>query len=158
MAKNAICLWYDGRAEEAARFYARTFPASSIGRILQAPGDYPSGKRGDVLLVEFTVIGLPCVGLNGGPAFPHTEAFSFQVLTEDQAETDRYWSAILEHGGTEGACGWCKDPWGVSWQITPRALIDALADADAAAARRSFEARMTMKKIDIGAIERARRG
>ncbi len=158
MAKNTICLWYDGAAEEAARFYARTFPASSIGHILRAPGDYPSGKRGDVLLVEFTVIGLPCVGLNGGPGFPPNEAFSFQVLTDDQAETDRYWSAILDHGGTESACGWCRDKWGLSWQITPRALLDALRDPDPAAAKRSFEAMMGMKKISIAAIEAARRG
>ena len=158
MARNTICLWYDGGAEQAARFYARTFPDSSIGEILRAPGDYPHGKRGEVLLVEFTVIGLPCVGLNGGPAFPHTEAFSFQVLTEDQAETDRYWSAILDHGGTEGACGWCRDKWGLSWQITPRALLDALREADPAAAKRSFEAMMGMKKIHIATIEAARRG
>ena len=158
MAKNTICLWYDGTAEEAARFYARTFPASSIGHIQRAPGDYPSGRRGDVLLVEFTVIGLPCVGLNGGPGFPHNEAFSFQVLTDDQSETDRYWNALLDHGGTESACGWCRDKWGLSWQITPHVLLDALRDPDPAAARRAFEAMMGMKKIDIAAIEAARRG
>ena len=154
MAKNAICLWYDGTAMDAARFYAETFPDSEVG----APGDYPNGKQGDVLTVEFTVIGIPCVGLNGGPEFKHNEAFSFQLATDDQAETDRLWNAIVGNGGQESECGWCKDRWGLSWQITPRALIAALSDPDRAAAKRAFEAMMTMKKIDIAAIEAARRG
>lgn len=158
MAKNLICLWYDGAAEEAARFYAKTFPGSSVGAVYRAPGDYPSGKRCDVLTVEFTVIGLPCVGLNGGAQVTHNEAFSFQVITDDQAETDRYWNAIVSNGGTESACGWCKDRWGVSWQIVPRVLLDAISDTDPAAARRSFEAMMRMKRIDIATIEAARRG
>lgn len=157
-AKNTICLWYDGGAEEAARFYAATFPNSSVGAILRAPGDYPSGKKADVLTVEFTVLGIPCLGLNGGPAFKHSEAFSFQVATADQAETDRYWNAIVGNGGQESACGWCKDKWGVSWQITPAALMDAIADPDPAAAKRAFSAMMEMGKIDIAAIEAARRG
>src|ERR1700741_1648974 len=157
-AKNTICLWYDGDAEEAARFYARTFPDSSVGAVHGAPGDFPSGKQGDVLMVEFTVMGIPCLGLNGGPEFKHNEAFSFQVATADQAETDRYWNAIVGNGGKESACGWCKDKWGLSWQITPRALIAALADPDRAAARRAFEAMMEMGKIDIAAIESAHRG
>lgn len=157
-AKNTICLWYDGAAEEAARFYANTFPNSSVGAVYHAPGDFPSGKKGDVLTVEFTVLGIPCLGLNGGPAFKHNEAFSFQVATVDQAETDRYWNAIIGNGGEESACGWCKDKWGVSWQITPIALIEAIADPDPAAAKRAFDAMMEMTKIDIAAIERARRG
>jgi predicted 3-demethylubiquinone-9 3-methyltransferase (glyoxalase superfamily) len=157
-AKNTICLWYDGGAVEAARFYAETFPDSSVGAIQHAPGDFPSGKQGDVLTVDFTVCGIPCLGLNGGPAFKHNEAFSFQIATDDQAETDRLWNAIVGHGGQESACGWCKDKWGLSWQITPRALIDAMADPDPAVAKRVFEAMMTMKKIDIAAIEAARRG
>ena len=157
-AKNTICLWYDGGAEDAARFYARTFPDSSVGAVHRAPGDYPSGKQGDVLTVEFTVLGIPCLGLNGGPMFKHSEAFSFQVATADQAETDRYWNAIVGNGGQESACGWCKDKWGLSWQITPRALTDAMKDPDAAARKRSFEAMMTMGKIDIARIEAARRG
>ena len=157
-AKNTICLWYDGGAEDAARFYAETFPDSSVDAVHRAPGDFPSGKEGDVLTVEFTVMGIPCIGLNGGPAFKHTEAFSFQVATEDQAETDRYWNAIVGNGGEESQCGWCKDKWGVSWQITPRALIEAQKDADPAAAKRAFEAMMGMKKIDVAAIEAARRG
>jgi predicted 3-demethylubiquinone-9 3-methyltransferase (glyoxalase superfamily) len=156
--KNAICLWYDGKALDAARFYAETFPDSTVGAVFRAPGDYPSGKRGDVLTVEFTVMGIPCVGLNGGPEFKHNEAFSFQIATEDQAETDRLWNAIVKNGGQESQCGWCKDRWGVSWQITPRALIAALSDSDPAAAKRAFEAMMPMKKIDIAAIEAARRG
>jgi len=158
LAKNTICLWYDRDAEEAARFYAKTFPESSVGAVHRAPGDFPSGKEGDVLTVEFTVMGIPCLGLNGGPAFPHTEAFSFQVATDDQDETDRYWDAIVGNGGQESACGWCKDRWGVSWQITPRALIAAIADPDRAAAKHAFDAMMTMGKIDIAAIEAARRG
>jgi predicted 3-demethylubiquinone-9 3-methyltransferase (glyoxalase superfamily) len=156
-AKNTICLWYDGGAEDAARFYAQTFPDSSVNAVHLAPGDYPSGKQGDVLTVEFTVMGIPCLGLNGGPVFKHTEAFSFQVATADQAETDRYWDAIVDNGGQESACGWCKDRWGLSWQITPVALIQAITDPDPAAARRAFEAMMEMKKIDIAAIEAARR-
>jgi len=152
--KNTICLWYDGTALDAARFYAATFPNSAVGAVMRAPGEYPSGKEGDVLTVEFTVAGIPCVGLNGGPAFKHNEAFSFQIATDDQAETDRLWNAIVGNGGQESACGWCKDKWGVSWQITPRALLAAVSDSDRAAAKRAFEAMMTMKKIDIAAIER----
>ncbi|MBK9132056.1 MAG: VOC family protein [Gammaproteobacteria bacterium] len=158
MAKNTICLWYNGDAEEAARFYAKTFPDSSVGAVYRAPGDYPSGKQGNVLTIQFTVMGIPCVGLNGGPAFTHNEAFSFQVATADQAETDRYWNAIIGNGGRESACGWCKDKWGISWQITPTALMDAISDADPAAARRAFDAMMEMTRIDIAAIEAARRG
>ena len=157
-ARNTICLWYDGVAEEAARFYARTFADSEVLAVHRAPGDYPSGKQGDVLTVEFTVLGIPCLGLNGGPAFRHSEAFSFQVATDDQAETDRLWNAIIDHGGQASACGWCKDKWGLSWQITPRALSAAIADPDCAAAKRVFEAMMEMTKIDIAAIEAARRG
>src|SRR4026209_2335376 len=156
-AKNTICLWYDGDAENAARFYAKTFPDSSVGAVHRAPGDFPSGKKGDVLTVEFTVMGIPCLGLNGGPAFKHNEAFSFQVATADQTETDRYWSAIVGNGGQESACGWCKDKWGVSWQITPRVLTEALA-AGGDEAKRAFDAMMDMKKIDVAAIEAARRG
>ncbi|MFU8820529.1 MAG: VOC family protein [Gammaproteobacteria bacterium] len=157
-AKNRICLWYDGTAEEAARFYAATFPGFSVGDVYRAPGDFPAGKQGDVLTVAFTVIGLPCLGLNGGPEFQHNESFSFQVATADQAETDRYWNAIVDNGGEESACGWCKDKWGVSWQITPRVLTEAISDPDRAAAKRAFNAMMTMRKIDISAIEAARRG
>ena len=156
--KNTICLWYERDAEAAARFYAQTFPDSEVGKVMRAPGDNPSGKRGDVLTVEFTVAGIPCVGLNGGPAFKHSEAFSFQIATDDQAETDRLWNAIVGNGGQESQCGWCKDQWGISWQITPRALLDAVTDDDPAAAKRAFDAMMTMKKIDIAAIEAARRG
>lgn len=157
-SKNTICLWYDGTAEEAARFYAATFPDSAVGPILRAPTDYPSGKQGDVLTVQFTVLGIPCLGLNGGPEFKHSEAFSFQVSTEDQAETDRLWNAIVGHGGQASECGWCKDKWGLSWQITPRALMEAITDPDPKAAKRAFEAMMTMGKIDIATIEAARRG
>ena len=157
-AKNTICLWYDGEAENAARFYAETFPDSFVGAVHLAPGDFPSGKKGDVLTVEFTEMGLPCLGLNGGPAFRHDEAFSFQVATVDQAETDRYWNAIVGNGGQESACGWCKDKWGLSWQITPLVLIQAYTSPDRAVARRAFDAMMTMKKIDIAAIEAAIRG
>ena len=157
-AKNTLCLWYDGGAEAAARFYAATFPDSSVRAVHRAPGDFPSGKQGDVLTVEFTVLGIPCLGLNGGPEFPQTEAFSFQVATVDQEETDRYWNAIVGNGGQESACGWCKDRWGVSWQITPIALTQALADPDRAAAKRAFDAMMEMGKIDIATIEAARRG
>ena len=156
--KNTICLWYDDGALEAATFYAQTFPDSAVRAVHRAPGDFPSGKQGDVLTVEFTVLGIPCIGLNGGPAFHHDEAFSFQVATDDQAETDRYWDAIVVNGGRESACGWCKDKWGLSWQITPRALTDAFQDPDRAAAKRAFEAMMKMHKIDIAAIEAARRG
>jgi predicted 3-demethylubiquinone-9 3-methyltransferase (glyoxalase superfamily) len=158
MAKNVICLWYDGAAEEAAKFYAQTFPNSAVTAVHQAPGDFPDGKQGQVLTVEFTVLGVPCLGLNGGPTFKHSEAFSFQILTEDQAETDRYWNAIVGNGGAESACGWCKDKWGLSWQITPRALMEATTDPDRAAAKRAFDAMMKMKKIDIATIEAARRG
>ena len=157
-AKNTICLWYDGDAEAAANFYAQTFPDSRVDKVYRAPGDYPDGKAGNVLTVAFTVCGIPCIGLNGGPIFKHSEAFSFQIATEDQAETDRLWNAIVGNGGQESDCGWCKDRWGLSWQITPRALTDAIADPDPAAAKRAFEAMMTMKKIDIAAIEKARRG
>jgi predicted 3-demethylubiquinone-9 3-methyltransferase (glyoxalase superfamily) len=156
--KNTICLWYDKDAVDAANFYAKTFPNSKVGTIYRAPGDYPDGKEGDVLTVEFTVAGIPCIGLNGGPQFKHSEAFSFQIATEDQAETDRLWNAVVGNGGQESACGWCKDRWGLSWQITPRALIEAIADPDRAAAKRAFEAMMTMGKIDIAKIEAARRG
>ena len=157
-AKNTICLWYNGDAEEAARFYAETFPDSSVNAVHKAPGDYPAGKEGNVITVQFTVMGIPCLGLNGGPAFQHNEAFSFQVATETQEETDRYWNAIVGNGGQESACGWCKDKWGLNWQITPIALTEAIIDPDPAAAKRAFEAMMTMKKIDIAAIEAARRG
>jgi predicted 3-demethylubiquinone-9 3-methyltransferase (glyoxalase superfamily) len=157
-AKNTICLWYNGGAEEAARFYSVTFPDSSVDAVHHAPGDFPSGKKGDVLTVEFKVLGIPCLGLNGGPAFKHNEAFSFQVATEDQAETDRYWNAIVGNGGQESACGWCKDKWGLSWQITPIALTKAITDPDPAAAKRAFDAMMTMRRIDIAKIEAAHRG
>src|ERR1041384_2276850 len=157
-AKNTICLWYDGGAEDAARFYAKTFPDSSVGAVHRAPGDFPSGKKGDVLTVEFTVMGIPCLGLNGGPMFKHNEAFSFQVATDDQAGTDSLRNAIVGNGGQESPCGWCKDKWGLSWQITPRALIDAITDPDRAAAKRAFDAMMEMGKIDIAAIGAARRG
>jgi len=157
MAKNTICVWYDKDAEAAARFYAAIFPDSAVGAIWHAPGDYPSGRKGDVLVVEFTVAGVACMGLNGGSAFKHSEAFSFVIATEDQAETDRYWNAIVSNGGQESACGWCKDKWGVSWQITPRVLTQAM-QAGGDEARRAFEAMMTMTKIDVAAIEKARRG
>jgi predicted 3-demethylubiquinone-9 3-methyltransferase (glyoxalase superfamily) len=156
-AKNTICLWYDKDAEAAARFYAKTFPDSSLNAVHHAPSDYPSGKEGDVLTVEFTVVGIPCLGLNGGSAFQHNEAFSFVISTEDQAETDRYWEAIVGNGGQESACGWCKDKWGVSWQITPSVLTEALA-AGGAEAKRAFDVMMDMTKIDVAAIEAARRG
>jgi predicted 3-demethylubiquinone-9 3-methyltransferase (glyoxalase superfamily) len=156
--KNTICIWYDRDAEEAARFYAKTFPDSSVQSVHLAPGDYPSGKKGDVLTVYFTVMGIPCIGLNGGPTFKHTEAFSFQVATTDQAETDRYWNAIIQNGGAESMCGWCKDKWGLSWQITPIALTNAITDPDPQVAKRAFDAMMTMHKIDIAKVEAARRG
>lgn len=157
-AKNTICLWYDGDAEEAARFYAETFPDSSVDAVHNAPGDYPAGKEGNVITVDFTVMGIPCMGLNGGPEFKHNEAFSFQIATETQEETDRYWNAIVGNGGEESMCGWCKDKWGLSWQITPVALTEGYTDPDPAVAKRVFDAMMTMKKIDIAAIEAARRG
>ena len=157
-AKNTICIWYDGAAEEAAHFYAKTFPDSSVDAVHRAPADYPSGKQGDVLTVLFTVLGIPCLGINGGPMFKHSEAFSFQIATQDQAETDRYWDAIIGNGGAASACGWCKDKWGISWQITPVALTAAVTDPDPAAAKRAFEAMMEMGKIDIAAIEAARFG
>jgi predicted 3-demethylubiquinone-9 3-methyltransferase (glyoxalase superfamily) len=157
MHKNTICLWYDNDAEAAARFYAKTFPDSSVGAVHRAPSDFPGGKEGQALMVEFTVAGIPCIGLNGGPEFKHNEAFSFQIATDDQEETDRYWNAIVQNGGQESACGWCKDKWGVSWQITPRVLTKAMA-AGGEEAKRAFAAMMEMKKIDVAAIERARRG
>ncbi len=156
--KNRICLWFDRDAVDAARFYAATFPDSTVGTIMRAPGDYPDGHEGDVLTVEFTVAGIPCLGLNGGPAFAQSEAFSFQIATDDQAETDRLWNAIVDNGGQESACGWCKDRWGLSWQITPRVLTEAMADPDPAVAKRVFDAMMTMGKIDHAAIEHARTG
>ncbi len=158
MAKNVVCLWFDGTAEDAARFYARTFPESAVTAVHRAPGDYPAGKEGQVLTVEFTVLGVRCLGLNGGPGVRHSEAFSFQIITDNQTETDRYWDAIINNGGSEVACGWCRDRWGLSWQITPRALLEAVTASDRTAAKRAFEAMMTMKKIDIAAIEAARRG
>ena len=157
-SKNTICLWYDGTALEAATFYAETFPDSAVGAVHRAPGDYPSGKQGDVLTVEFTVMGIPCLGLNGGPAFKHSEAFSFQVATDDQAETDRLWSAIVDNGGQESECGWCKDKWGLSWQIMPRVLTAGYTSPDRAAAKRAFDAMMGMRKIDIATIEAALKG
>lgn len=156
--KNTICVWYERDALEAAQFYAKTFPDSAVGEVMRAPGDYPSGKQGDVLTVNFTVAGIPCVGLNGGPVFKQTEAFSFQIATDDQAETDRLWNAVVGHGGQESECGWCKDKWGVSWQITPRVLLQAIADPDRQAAKRAFDAMMTMRKIDVAKIEAAWRG
>ena len=156
--KNNLCLWYDRDALEAATFYAATFPDSTVGAIHRAPGDFPSGKEGDVLTVDFTVFGMPCMGLNGGPAFKHSEAFSFQVATDDQEETDRYWNAIVGNGGQESECGWCKDKWGISWQITPVQLTRAWTHPDRAAAKRAFDAMMTMRKIDVAAIEAAVRG
>ena len=157
IAKNTICLWFDREAEQAARFYAETFPDSAVSEIVRAPADFPSGRAGDVLTVRFTVLGIPCLGLNGGPSFRHSEAFSFQVTTEDQVETDRYWNAIVGNGGQESECGWCKDRWGISWQITPRTLSEALS-AGGEEARRAFVAMMDMRKIDVAAIEAARRG
>ncbi|WP_276487107.1 VOC family protein [Ectopseudomonas mendocina] len=158
ISKNTICLWYDHDALEAATFYANTFPDSAVLAVHHAPADYPSGKEGDVLTVQFRVIGLPCIGLNGGPVFQHNEAFSFQVATDDQAETDRLWHAIIDNGGQASACGWCKDKWGISWQITPRVLSEAVASPDRAAAKRAFEAMMSMSKIDIARIEAVLKG
>ncbi len=157
MARNTICLWYDKDAEEAARFYGKTFPDSSVGAILRAPGDFPDGREGDVLVVEFTVLGVACVGLNGGPHFKQSEAFSFQIETEDQEETDRYWDAIVGNGGQESECGWCKDRWGLSWQITPRILMDAMRQGGPVA-KRAFDEMMTMRKLDVARIEAAIRG
>src|SRR5262245_6456058 len=154
MAKNIVCLWYDHDAEEAASFYAATFPRTTVGKVTRAPSDYPDGKQGDALTVDFNVMGIPCVGLNGGDTFKHNEAFSFQIATENQAETDKYWNAIVGNGGEESQCGWCKDKWGGSWQITPRVLTDALA-AGGERARRAFEAMMPMQKIDVATIEAA---
>jgi predicted 3-demethylubiquinone-9 3-methyltransferase (glyoxalase superfamily) len=155
--KNTIVLWYDKDAEEAARFYAETFPNSAVGDIDRAPSDFPSGSAGNVITVQFTVLGIPCMGLNGGPGPQHTDAFSFQIATDDQEETDRYWNAIVGNGGQESMCGWCKDKWGISWQITPRALTNAM-KAGGPGAKRAFEAMMTMRKIDVAAIEAAVRG
>ncbi len=157
MAKNTICLWYEGEAEAAANFYAATFPDSHVTGVHRAPGDYPDGRQGDILTVEFSVVGVSCIGLNGGPYFKHSEAFSFQIATDDQAETDRYWNAIVGNGGAESQCGWCKDRWGLSWQITPRVLTDALA-AGGPGAKRAFDAMMPMRKIDVAAIEAAVKG
>jgi len=157
MAKNTICLWYDNEAEAAARFYTETFPDSALGAVHRAPDDYPGGKKGDMLTVEFIVAGVACIGLNGGPMFKHSEAFSFQIETENQAETDLYWNAIVGNGGAASDCGWCKDRWGISWQITPRVLTEAMA-AGGEEAQRAFAAMITMKKIDVAAIEAARRG
>jgi predicted 3-demethylubiquinone-9 3-methyltransferase (glyoxalase superfamily) len=157
IAKNTLCLWYDKDAEEAAHFYAATFPDSHVGAVHRAPSDNPSSKEGAVLIVDFTVVGIPCFGLNGGPHFQHSEAFSFQIATEDQEETDRYWNAIINGGGSESQCGWCRDKWGISWQITPRVLTKAMAQGGDVA-KRAFEAMMTMKKIDVAAIEAAVRG
>ncbi len=157
MNKNTICIWYDKGAHAAAQFYASVFPDSRVGAVHRAPGDYPDGHEGDELTVEFTVCGVPCVGLNGGPAFKHTEAFSFQIMTEDQEETDRYWNAIVDNGGAESQCGWCKDKWGINWQITPRTLTEALA-AGGDEAKRAFAVMMDMQKIDVAAIDAARRG
>ena len=156
--KNTICLWYDAEAEEAAKFYANTFPDSEVTAVHKAPGDFPGGKEGDVLTVDFMVCGIPCIGLNGGPTFKHSEAFSFQIATNDQEETDRYWNAIVGNGGEESMCGWCKDKWGLSWQITPVVLTEGVTDPNPDVAKRVFEAMMKMKKIDIAAIEAARRG
>lgn len=158
ISKNTVCIWYDKDAHEAANFYASIFPDSAVTAVHHAPSDYPSGKEGDALTVAFTVMGIHCIGLNGGPAFTHNEAFSFQVATDTQEETDRLWQAIIENGGQESACGWCKDKWGISWQITPRVLIEAITDPDRPAAKRAFEAMMEMTKIDIARIEAARQG
>ena len=156
--KSTVCLWYEGGARQAAEFYAATFPDSSVGQVHEAPADYPDGRQGDELTIEFTVCGVPCVGLNGGPQFKQSEAFSFPIATEDQAETDRYWGAIVGNGGAESQCGWCRDKWGVNWQITPRLLTEAMSDPDPDVRKRVFEAMMTMKKIDVAAIEAARDG
>ena len=158
ISKNTVCLWYDGAALEAAQFYVATFPDSTLGSVFRAPSDYPAGKEGDVLTVQFTVAGIPCIALNGGPQFPHSFAFSFQIATDDQEETDRLWNAVISNGGEASECGWCRDKWGLSWQITPRVLTTAIADPDQAVAKRAFAAMMQMQKIDIAAIEAAVRG
>lgn len=158
VSKNTVCLWFNGTAEEAARFYAATFPDSAMGAVHYAPSDFPAGKQGAPLTVEFTVAGIACIGLNGGPGFPHSQAFSFQISTEDQAETDRLWHAVIDNGGEANACGWCRDKWGLYWQITPRVLMEGVTDPDPAVAKRVFEAMMQMTKIDIATIEAARRG
>jgi 2-polyprenyl-6-hydroxyphenyl methylase/3-demethylubiquinone-9 3-methyltransferase len=158
VSKNTVCLWFNGTAEEAARFYAATFPDSALGAVHYAPSDFPSGKQGAALTVDFTVAGIACIGLNGGPGFPHSQAFSFQISTEDQAETDRLWHAVIDNGGEANACGWCRDKWGLYWQITPRVLMEGITDPDPAVAKRVFETMMQMTKIDIAAIEAARRG
>jgi predicted 3-demethylubiquinone-9 3-methyltransferase (glyoxalase superfamily) len=158
IAKNTLCLWYDGTAEEASAFYAATFPDSAVNAVHRAPADFPGGRKGDVLTVDFSVVGIPCIGLNGGPVFKHSEAFSFQIATDDQEETDRLWNAIVGNGGQESDCGWCKDKWGLSWQITPRVLTEAFTSPDPAVAKRAFEAMMTMRKIDVAKIEAAVRG
>lgn len=155
--KNLICMMYDKDAEAAAHFYAEVFPNTSVGKVHRAPSDYPSGKAGDVLTVEFTVMGIPCIGVNGGTYFKHSEAFSFQICTEDQKETDKYWNAIVNNGGAESECGWCKDRWGISWQITPRTLTEGIASGGAEA-KRTFDAMMTMQKIDVAKIDAARKG
>lgn len=155
IAKNSVCLWYEKDAEEAANFYAKTFPETFVKAVHRAPGDYPSGKQGQVITVDFSVMGIPCIGLNGGPAFKHNESFSFQVSTIDQEETDRYWYAIIDNGGQESECGWCKDKWGISWQISPLVLVQAVTSSDQALAKRAFNSMMTMKKIDIAKIEAA---
>ena len=153
--KTTLCLWFNGTALEAATFYAATFPDSAVGRVMHAPGDYPAGQQGDVLTVEFTVLGIPCLGLNGGPAFTHSEAFSFQIATDDQAETDRLWNAIVGNGGQESSCGWCKDRWGLSWQITPTIFQEMEASTDRPAVERYMAALMTMKKLDIARLRQA---
>jgi 2-polyprenyl-6-hydroxyphenyl methylase/3-demethylubiquinone-9 3-methyltransferase len=158
ISKNTVCLWFNGDALDAAKFYAATFPDSAVSAVHHAPGDYPAGKQGDVLTVEFTVAGIPCLGLNGGPGVQHSQAFSFQIATDDQEETDRLWNAIVGNGGQENVCGWCQDKWGLSWQITPRVLSEAITDPDPVVAKRAFEAMMKMGKIDVAAIEAARRG
>jgi predicted 3-demethylubiquinone-9 3-methyltransferase (glyoxalase superfamily) len=155
--KNSVCLWFNKDAMDAARFYAATFPNSKLGAVHKAPSDYPSGKEGDIILVEFTVLGIPCLGLNGGPEIVHSQAFSFQIATDTQEETDRYWNAIVSNGGEENVCGWCKDRWGLYWQITPRTLTNAMA-AGGAEAKRAFEAMMKMGKINVAEIDAARRG
>ncbi|MES2773148.1 MAG: VOC family protein [Bacteroidota bacterium] len=157
MNRNTLCLWYNHDAEAAAQFYAQTFPDSTVGTVHRAPSDFPGGKQGDVLTVEFTVCGVPCIGLNGGDTFKHSEAFSFQIATEDQEETDRYWNAIVDNGGAESQCGWCKDKWGLSWQITPKVLTEAMAKGGDIA-KRAFEAMMDMRKIDVAKIEAAVNG
>jgi 2-polyprenyl-6-hydroxyphenyl methylase/3-demethylubiquinone-9 3-methyltransferase len=158
MTRITPCLWYDGQAEEAATFYASVFPNSSVDAVNRSPADYPSGKAGNVLTVEFTVLGMKFLGLNGGPQFKFDEAVSFMVYTETQEETDRYWNTIIDNGGQASACGWCKDKFGLSWQITPRLLMEMMTSPDRAASKRAMEAMMTMGKIDIAELERAFEG